>query len=251
MTEERYSAKEIIFKEGDAADKAYVLRVGEVEILKHTDQGEIVLATLQEEGDVLGEMALFEKDSVRSATARAKSSAVLDVIQRDEFDELIEKCPQRILPVIYTVLNRLRDSNERLSKSEQATVLLDSEIENITITAASDACAFEPINVMLPRLPYAIGGYDREGGKNAKNYQNQLNLLCDGPPLRVSRRHCQIEIVDNGLFLLDMGSRFNTIVNGKEIGRGKGDYRAPLQMGENTVILGGEDSPYHITILCE
>lgn len=251
MTERRFVAKEIIFNEGDIADFAYVLRVGEVEILKHTDQGEIVLATLQEPGDVLGEMALFEHDSTRSATARAKTGAALDVIDRDEFDELIKQCPQRILPLIHTVLDRLRSSNERLSKKEQATILLDSDIEKITIESATDEFSFEPIPVHLPRLPYAIGGYDEESGKNSKNRQNQLNLVCDGPPLRISRRHCQIEVQDNGLYILDLGSRFNTVVNDVEVGRGKGEYRMPLKKGENTVILGGQDSPYKLSIRCE
>jgi hypothetical protein len=250
MPDRRYVAKEIIFREGDPANTAFILREGEVEILKHSPQGEIILATLSTAGEVLGEMSLFESDGVRSATARAKEAVSLDILDKNEFEELVQQCPERILPIVRAILGRLRDSNERISQKEQGTILLDSEIENIRIESASDACDFEGFDVTLPRLPFAIGGYDEQGGKNAKNRQNQFNLPCEGPPLVISRRHCQIEIKEEGLYLVDLGSRFNTIINGKEIGRGRGDYSAPLQKGENLVIMGGRDSPYKITITC-
>lgn len=249
MPEEHYTRKQIIFHEGDNANTAYIIRNGEVEILKRADHGEIKLATLTD-GEVFGEMGLFERDGTRSATARAIQDTVVDTVSHDEFDKLLGQCPPRILPIIQTVLNRLRSSNQRLSQTEQATVILDSDIDKITVSAASEETQFEPVEVMMARLPFMIGGYDQDG-KNNKNKHNQLNLLTEGPPLKISRNHCQIEVVDGGLYLTDLGSRFSTIVNGIHIGRGKGKYRVPLQKGANDVQLGGIESPYRITILCE
>ncbi len=249
MPEQQYTANSIIFSEGDDASEAYIIRSGEVEILKHAEHGEVRLATLAA-GEVFGEMALFEAQGKRSATARSTQATIVDIVTKDEFNKLIEQCPDRILPILHTILQRLRSSNERISESEAASVVLDSDINKITVTADSQATNFDDIEVAMARLPFIIGGYGEEG-QNKKNKHNQLNILCDGPPLTVSRQHCQIEIIDKGVYLTDLGSRFTTIVNGVNIGRGKGKYRVPLQKGENDVTLGGINSPYKIKIICE
>ena len=250
MTEEKFDAKAIIFHEGDSGDNAYIIRSGTVEILKHGAHGELVLATL-EAGEVFGEMSLFQPGSQRSATARAVESAVVDVITTEQFVGELNSCPPRILPIILTVIERLRSSNQRLSQKEEATVILDSDIESITVTSLTEGLEFSPITTTIARLPFRIGGYSGAEGMNRMNRNNHLNVPCQGPPLTVSRQHCQVEIIDNGIFLRDLGSRFTTIVNGAHIGRGKGIYRLPLQKGKNEVILGGEGAPTMICITCE
>ena len=249
MTDQQFSARTILFNEGDVADRAFILREGAVEILKHGSNGEIRLATIQNVGEVFGEMALFDVGGQRSATARAITESVVDVLSRDEFETLMGQCPSRILPVIQTVLERLRQSNKRISETEQAGVLLESEIERITITPASAAFHFEPAMALVARLPFRIGCYGPEG-PNSKNRQNHLNFPFPTAPTPLSRQHCQIEIMDNAVYLVDLGSRTTTIVNGIHIGRAKGRYKAPLQKGDNEVILGGPASPYVLKMVC-
>lgn len=249
MAEYQFKPKDIVFHEGDSADHAFVIRSGEVEILKHSSNGEIRLATLKV-GEVFGEMALFELNAKRSATARAVTDTTLDVLDSTEFESLIGQCPPRILPIIHGILERLRSSNQRLSQKEQASVVLDSEFTKITIHSACDALQFEPVESLVARLPFRIGAYDAEG-LNTKNKQNHLNLPCNEKPMLISRQHCQIEIIDNGLWLVDLGSRHTSILNGTAFGRGKGVYRLPLQKGKNEVTLGGIESPYKISMTCE
>lgn len=249
MAESHFKPREVIFHEGDAADHAFVIRQGEVEILKHGSNGEIRLATLRE-GEVFGEMALFELNARRSATARAVTETTADILDQGDFEEMIHQCPPRILPVIKTVLERLRSSNRRLSESEPASILLESEVDRIVIKPASDALTFEPMEALVARLPFRIGAYGPEG-MNAKNRQNHLNIPFPTESMLISRQHCQIEIIENGLFLNDLGSRHTTVVNGVQIGRGKGKYRLALQKGSNEVILGGIASPYKILMICE
>ncbi len=67
----------------------------------------------------------------------------------------------------------------------------------------------------------------------------------------VSQRHCRIERHEDGVFVVDQGSRFCTIVNGKVIGRGKVSNKAPLQLGENKITLGDHTSHYKLVIRCE
>jgi CRP-like cAMP-binding protein len=249
MTEQHFPARSILFHEGEAASRAYILRQGAVEILKSGSNGEIRLATIEKADEVFGEMALFEAQGKRSATARAITETTVDSLSREEFEALLGQCPPRIMPVIQTVMERLRQSNQRLSQTEQASVLLDSEIERIEITPASAALQFEPVTALVARLPFRIGAYGSEG-TNTKNRQNHLNLAFTESPAPVSRQHCQIEIMDNGIYLVDLGSRTTCVVNGQQIGRAKGKYKMPLQKGANELILGGYESPYKLHLDC-
>jgi len=64
-----YSSKAWVFREGDAADGAYVVLDGSVRIFKSRNGHETTLATLKT-GDIFGEMALLD-GKPRSASARA------------------------------------------------------------------------------------------------------------------------------------------------------------------------------------
>lgn len=239
----------IIFREGDEANEAFIIRDGEVEILKHAQHGEVLLATLHA-GDVFGELALFEQGMPRSATARAKVPTSCDVISRDEFEQLLGQCPPRIMPVIMMVLDRLRSSNQRVSENEAPSIILEVDIEKVVVTSLNEPALFDTVELPVARLPLRIGGYEIEDGMDKRHKQNQVNIACNEIPPIVSSNHCQVEIFEGGLHLRDLGSRFTTIVNDKQIGRGKGVYIAPLKKGENIVQLGGLDSPVTVKVDC-
>lgn len=249
MTEKLVNAGELFFHEGDEANEAYVIRSGQVDILKRGQQGEVKLATLGD-GDVLGELALFEQGMPRSATAKAVSDVTCDVVTRNEFEQLLGQCPPRIMPVIMTVLDRLRSSNKRVTEKEAATILLNVDIERVTVTSANEPPLFNDVEVPVARLPLKIGGFETETGIEKKHQQNNINIACAEAPPIVSSQHCQVEVHEGGIHLRDLGSRFTTTVNGKQIGRGKGAYVVPLQKGENTLQLGGLNSPVVMKVVC-
>lgn len=250
MQQRTIAAKEMIFREGDLGDAAYIVMSGAVEILKHADHGEVQLAVL-EAGAVFGEMALFEPKNVRSASARTLSECTLEVISEISFMEMMGGCAPQLQHIMTTVLERLRDTSQRLAAKERATVILDQTMDRITLSAngagLADALA-SPIIVKVATLPYLIGGYPKQ---EEKPHHNDLDLPSDGPPLMISQRHLKIERHPDGVFVVDQGSRFCTIVNGKVIGRGKVSNKAPLQMGENKITLGDYTSPYKLVMTCE
>lgn len=248
MVTRTFQAKEIIFREGEAGDAAYIIESGSVEILKKAEHGEVQLAVLQT-GSVFGEMALFEPKNSRSATVRALETTTVDVISDAEFKSLVASAPPRLIPIVSNVVQRLRDVNQRLAAKERTTVVLDSKIEEITISSACDAlAALKSIVIKTGTLPFTIGGYP-ESEENPRH--NDLDLPSEGPPLIISQKHCKIERTNDGVFLVDVGSRFCTIVNGTVIGRGKVSERAPLQLGQNKVTLGDFKSPYKLLIECK
>src|SRR5258707_9631696 len=61
MVEEvQLPAGDVLFNEGDTGDKAYIIKSGQLEILKASAQREVLLA-VRGEGEVNGEMSLLEK----------------------------------------------------------------------------------------------------------------------------------------------------------------------------------------------
>lgn len=242
-----YQPKDIIFREGDAGEAAFIIHKGQVEILKRAEHGEVQLAIL-ERGDVFGEMALFEHRNQRSASARALSELHVEMITKDEFEAMVKDLPVAISVMVQALNSRLRDTNQRLAQKERASVVLDGAIDKITIQPFSEALSFAPIEINAANLPFTIGGYPKT---QPKPNHNHLDLPCEGPPLMISQKHLQLERRDGGVFAIDMGARFCSIVNGKVIGRGKIETSAQLQLGENKITLGDYTSPYKLLLMCE
>lgn len=251
MAEKQFAPHDIIFREGDVADVAYVIRQGAVEILKHGDSGEVKLADLGE-GEIFGEMGLFDPQTPRSATARAKGDTNVDIISAGELHDMIGQCPPRLIPIVNSVFERLRQTNQRVQSKEQATAILEIDVDTITVKIVSEGHEniAPPLEMPVGHLPLRIGGYPKEGEIN-RSRGNHFNIPCEGPPLAVSANHCEVMIQDGELYLRDLGSRFGTVVNSFPIGRGKGEYKGSLQKGENTVVLGDKKgTAYDLIITC-
>ncbi|MCS7053469.1 MAG: cyclic nucleotide-binding domain-containing protein [Ignavibacterium sp.] len=110
-----YIPGEIIFAQGDVGIGLYIIRDGEVEIIKKVDDNkELTLASLTR-GDFFGEMALIDNEK-RSASAIAKTNCRISVLFKPDIDEFIDKYPKsgiKILRGISLILaERLRNINE-------------------------------------------------------------------------------------------------------------------------------------------
>jgi ATP-binding cassette, subfamily B, bacterial HlyB/CyaB len=83
--------KEIVFKEGDAGDKFYIVASGGVEIIKNINGKDTLLITLGE-GKFFGEMALMS-DAPRAATARCVNETQLISIDKVHFMTMVNANP--------------------------------------------------------------------------------------------------------------------------------------------------------------
>lgn len=108
-----YRRGEIIFQQGEISRDLYAIETGLVEIsTKSVLQETKVLAQLKN-GDLFGEMALFDPHSVRSATARALQNTVLIVIPGTEFEKLLKEKPTISFKLLGTLSKRLKEANQR------------------------------------------------------------------------------------------------------------------------------------------
>lgn len=118
MVEEvRLSPGELLFAEGSAGDRAYVVKEGQLEILK-ASSGRDVLLSVSRPGEVIGEMALLEQKP-RMASVRARSASELLVIHKEQFDHLLRTSPSAARTMFYTVLERWRETEGALRQSEK------------------------------------------------------------------------------------------------------------------------------------
>ena len=96
---------EFLFREGEKADRMYVLLEGEIDIFV----GDFVLETAGA-GSLLGEMALID-DTPRTANAVAKKASRLAQIDRRRFHFLVQQTPHFATHVMKTLADRLRHMN--------------------------------------------------------------------------------------------------------------------------------------------
>jgi NADH:quinone reductase (non-electrogenic) len=87
----RFSAGQVIIRQGEPGSRFYIVNTGKVEVVRKTGQGEETLATLGP-GKYFGEVALL-KDSLRTATVRAVEETSVLSIARKDFRILVEHLP--------------------------------------------------------------------------------------------------------------------------------------------------------------
>jgi signal transduction histidine kinase len=110
-------AGEILFEEGSQGDKAYIIREGELEILKVSGSRNMLLA-VRGPGDVIGEMALVEKKP-RMATVKARDVSRLLSIKHEQLERLIKSSPSAAESMFYTIMERWQNNFARLRQSEK------------------------------------------------------------------------------------------------------------------------------------
>jgi len=110
-----YLAGEYIFYQGDPGIGLYIIREGEVEIVRENDKGDKLTLAAIHKGDFFGELALIDGEK-RSASAMAKSDTRLSVIFKPDLDEYIEKYPKKGINILQGIAEitaiRLRTLNE-------------------------------------------------------------------------------------------------------------------------------------------
>lgn len=110
-----YLRDRMIFSESQSGADMYVIQSGQVRISKVIDGNEVVLAVLKP-GDMFGEMALLE-NKPRSASAIAHEDCHLMVVNKKNFDVMVQSQPQLISRLTTTLAERLWASYRQLDNA--------------------------------------------------------------------------------------------------------------------------------------
>jgi signal transduction histidine kinase len=109
--EEARESGDVIFIEGAAADRFYIVMEGRVEVWKNYNDPKPDLLAVHGPGRFFGEMALID-ELPRSATVVAKERSRLLYLNREEFRRLISDHSSIALSVMTGISSMVRRSNE-------------------------------------------------------------------------------------------------------------------------------------------
>jgi len=110
-----YDAGQVMFNAGDAADAAYIIIDGSVEISVPTPSGPIIVNTLGK-NELLGEIAIFG-EVPRTATAKALSKLETLKISKDLFIKVIRENPDAAVELIKILAGRLANTTSQLTQT--------------------------------------------------------------------------------------------------------------------------------------
>ena len=109
-----YHDGEVIMRQGDIGDCMYVVQAGKVEVLAQQEGREVALRVLGE-GEIIGEMSLFDRDR-RSATVRAKGDARLLTVDRATLLRRVHEDPSLAFHIVKTMSRRIRELSDELTR---------------------------------------------------------------------------------------------------------------------------------------
>jgi len=104
---------EVIFDEGDPADRLYVIRSGEVELVRENSVGKRAVARLGA-GDFFGELGVV-LGAPRTARAVAVSQTRLIALDRSTLEGMIVDQPEIAIRMIRVLVSRLIEAERRLA----------------------------------------------------------------------------------------------------------------------------------------
>ena len=123
---------QVLFKEGDKPDHAYLIEQGEIEVSSNKSAEKIILGILHP-GDILGEMAIID-NAPRNADAIAKTDCTLIIISKDQVVERLVKSDPIVRSLLTSLLRRYRSTLAALKGQEEVLSFADTNLfERITI----------------------------------------------------------------------------------------------------------------------
>jgi len=238
--EEELEPGQVIFKEGDKADRFYIIMCGEVEVWKDYDSPYADLLAVHGEGKLFGEMALVD-DLPRSATVVTRTPTRVLYINEEEFQRLLKENSLVALAIIrslsamvrksnQTFVEDLRERNRRLQKAYDELQAAQTELlRNERLTALGKFSSMilhdirNPISVIkaYAEMLTVNGELDEKLGKYVENIRfetERLNELAN-ELLDYSRGEIRLDmgIVDVPKFLEDVCEYAGRRMASKEI----------------------------------
>lgn len=250
MDERDFVDGAVIYSEGEPSRAVHFISRGEVEVTKRAGSEEVVLARLRR-GQILGEMSMIS-DIPHSTTIRACGPTTVVSLDKDEFLAAIGGAQGMGLKVLRMLCERLADADRKLAHDDVVTPARRDAVSRITLLADDPAVERQigSEGVVVDALPFSVGQWTQTG-KHLGVSKGEL-MLQPSNSVHLSPSHFVIEEdADGALVVRDLKSHLGTCVNGRRIARFEESLVAPLGVGPNTVVAGGNSSPYRFVVLAE
>jgi len=114
---------EVVVRQGDVGDCMYVIQEGKVGVYLESPDADAVLLAEPGVGEMIGEMAIFERQP-RSATVKAHGQARILTVDKRNFLRRVQEDPSLAFRVLETMSHRIRDLNLEIQRLRAATAEL-------------------------------------------------------------------------------------------------------------------------------
>nr|WP_245541768.1 Crp/Fnr family transcriptional regulator [Sporichthya polymorpha] len=111
MAEINLGRGQVLFREGDAGDKLYVVADGKVKLGRTSSDGRENLLAILGPGEMFGELSLFDPGP-RTATATAVTDTQIFALGHTELTTWVSGRPEVALSLLKQISSRLRRTNE-------------------------------------------------------------------------------------------------------------------------------------------
>ena len=117
----RFSAGEVVFREGDASNTCYIVKSGKARAIREHADGRLLTLAHFGPGDIFGELAMFD-DERRSATVESLEETEAVAILGGDMRRLLRQHPDIAVKLLAALGRRLRETNDRLTRQSFQTV---------------------------------------------------------------------------------------------------------------------------------
>jgi CRP/FNR family cyclic AMP-dependent transcriptional regulator len=131
MNSRDFKKSETVFHYGDPGGEIFIIRTGRVELFVENTDGEKIVLSENEQGDVIGELSFLD-GGPRTATALAIEDTQMLVLDRVRLLDFIDKHPHAAMDVLTVIGRRLRASDELLRTQVSRNPNVEEE-ERLTI----------------------------------------------------------------------------------------------------------------------
>jgi CRP-like cAMP-binding protein len=251
----QYKTGEVIIREHDVGETAYVIAEGRVEVSKELNGQTVHLAYLGA-GETFGEMSMID-EKPRSATVTAVTETLVSEIRRDDFFTSFQTDPKVALQLLKVLFERLREADAmilELQKAGSQRPLVPTEVLPATPARERPTITLEGITPRaagaLPITPFQITRFPFRIGRESPDplVYNDLTLP-DFVPLQISRHHLTFITQDGRVGVVDRGSTLGSWIDGQQIG-GPSRLSGPVffTRPEGLLVLGHQDSPFRYRV---
>lgn len=110
----RYPAKSTFIHAGDKGETLYYIVKGAVAVFLKDEEGKEIILTYLNQGEFIGELALFEDNQVRGAWVRAKMTCEIAEIAYNKFCALIQVNPDILMRLSAQMARRLLLTSQKV-----------------------------------------------------------------------------------------------------------------------------------------
>lgn len=250
MKEVSFQRGAYIYREGEPADAVYFVLTGEVEILRTVENRAVRLAVVGR-GNFFGETGVM-RNQPRSITARARTDMTAIQLPRNRFLDMVRTDQPVGLAVLRRLCVRLAhaDTKQLGGWQPDEDIAPDAEL-HVRLLPGSHLVAslIGTEGIDISKFPYRVGRRLQPG---EPPLQTTTELALTGSDMhQMSPAHFAVELIENRPAVRDLGSYLGTVVNGMRIAKFENSEVAMLQLGQNLVLAGGDDSPYSFAIVVE